>query len=60
MLSYLEAAPAGETVGTLLCVHGYPESGHMWSALVERAGQAGWHALAPDLPGYAPSARDTV
>jgi len=58
VLSYLEAAPAREAVGTLLCVHGYPESGHMWSALVERAGQAGWHALAPDLPGYGDSAPD--
>ncbi len=58
MLSYLEATPSGETHGTLLCVHGYPESGHMWSVLVERAAEAGWRALAPDLPGYGDSAPD--
>jgi haloalkane dehalogenase len=58
MLSYLEAGPDGEARGTLLCVHGYPESAHMWSTLVERAGEAGWHALAPDLPGYGDSPPD--
>jgi haloalkane dehalogenase len=58
VLSYLEAAPGGEAHGTLLCMHGYPESSHMWSVLVERAAEAGWHALAPDLPGYGDSAPD--
>jgi haloalkane dehalogenase len=58
VLSYLEAGPDGEARGTLLCVHGYPESGHMWATLVERAAQAGWHALAPDLPGYGDSPPD--
>jgi haloalkane dehalogenase len=58
VLSYLEAGPDGEPRGTLLCLHGYPESGHMWAALVERAARAGWHALAPDLPGYGDSPPD--
>ncbi len=58
MLSYLEAGPDGGERGTLLCVHGYPESSHMWSVLVERAAAAGWRALAPDLPGYGDSAPD--
>ena len=58
MLSYLEAGPNGDARGTLLCVHGYPESAHMWKVLVERAAQAGWHALAPDLPGYGDSPPD--
>ena len=58
MLSFLEAAPDGEPRGTLLCVHGYPESGHMWSVLVEQAAEAGWRALAPDLPGYGDSPPD--
>jgi haloalkane dehalogenase len=58
VLSYLEAGPDGDAHGTLLCVHGYPESGHMWAALVEGAAQAGWHALAPDLPGYGDSPPD--
>jgi pimeloyl-ACP methyl ester carboxylesterase len=58
VLSYLEAAPDGEARGTLLCLHGYPESGHMFSVLVARAAQAGWRALAPDLPGYGDSEPD--
>jgi haloalkane dehalogenase len=58
VLSYLEAGPDGDARGTLLCLHGYPESGHMWSAVVERAAAAGWRALAPDLPGYGDSAPD--
>jgi haloalkane dehalogenase len=58
VLSYLEAGPDGEPRGTLLCLHGYPESGHMWSVLVEGAAAAGWRALAPDLPGYGDSPPD--
>ena len=58
MLSYLEAGPGEAARGTLLCLHGYPESGYMWSALVEAAAGAGWHALAPDLPGYGDSPPD--
>jgi haloalkane dehalogenase len=30
----------------------------MWAPVVERAAQAGWHALAPDLPGYGDSPPD--
>src|SRR3954449_6135509 len=30
----------------------------MWATLVERAAVAGWHALAPDLPGYGDSPPD--
>jgi haloalkane dehalogenase len=58
VLSFLEAAPDGNARGTLLCVHGYPESSHMWSTLVERAAAGGWRALAPDLPGYGDSPPD--
>jgi pimeloyl-ACP methyl ester carboxylesterase len=58
VLSFLEARPDGEPRGTLLCVHGYPESGRMWRAVAERAAQAGWRALAPDLPGYGDSPPD--
>ena len=58
MLSYLEAGPDGEARGTLLCLHGYPESSHMWSVVAERAAGVGWHALAPDLPGYGDSPPD--
>jgi haloalkane dehalogenase len=54
-LAYREALPSGEPRGTLLCVHGYPESSHMWQAVLPAAARAGWRALAPDLPGFGDS-----
>jgi haloalkane dehalogenase len=58
MLSFIEGSPEGEPRGTLLCLHGYPESSHMWGPVVARARLAGWRALAPDLPGYGDSEPD--
>jgi haloalkane dehalogenase len=54
-LAYREAVPQGEPRGTVLCVHGYPESSFMWAALLEACAKAGWRAVAPDLPGYGDS-----
>lgn len=54
-LAYREALPGAEPLGTLLCIHGYPESSHMWRAVLDAAARAGWRALAPDLPGYGDS-----
>lgn len=54
-LAYREAVPEGEPAGTLLCLHGFPESSHMWEAVLVAAARAGWRALAPDLPGYGDS-----
>ncbi len=54
-LAYREAVPEGVPEGTLLCLHGFPESSHMWTAVLDEAAAAGWHALAPDLPGYGDS-----
>ncbi|HYF27839.1 MAG TPA: alpha/beta hydrolase [Baekduia sp.] len=50
-LVFRETRPEGEARGTLLCVHGFPESSHMFGAVLEAAAAAGWHAVAPDLPG---------
>jgi pimeloyl-ACP methyl ester carboxylesterase len=57
-LACREAMPAGAPAGTLLCLHGYPESSWMWNAVLEAAAGAGWHAVAPDLPGYGDSPYD--
>src|SRR5919198_2147354 len=54
-LAYREAVPAGEPRGSVLCVHGYPESSYMWRSLLEACADAGWRAVAPDLPGYGDS-----
>ena len=57
-LVFREAVPPGEPAGTLLCLHGYPESSWMWNAVLEAAAGAGWRALAPDLPGFGDSPYD--
>jgi pimeloyl-ACP methyl ester carboxylesterase len=50
-----EAGPeSGEPV---ILLHGFPETSHMWLPLLERLGDAGYHALAPDQRGYSPRAR---
>jgi haloalkane dehalogenase len=54
-LVYRESLPVEEPLGTVLCVHGYPESSYMWRHVLEAAAAAGWQAVAPDLPGYGDS-----
>jgi haloalkane dehalogenase len=54
-LVYRESLPVQEPLGTLLLVHGYPESSYMWRGLLEATADAGWQAVAPDLPGYGDS-----
>lgn len=49
--AYLEA---GE--GPLaLCLHGFPDSAHTWRFLLPALADAGFHAVAPWLRGYAPT-----
>jgi len=54
-LVYREALPLEEPKGTVLCLHGYPESSYMWRHLLEAVADSGWQAVAPDLPGYGDS-----
>jgi haloalkane dehalogenase len=54
-LVYRESLPASEPLGTVLCLHGYPESSYMWRHVLEASAAAGWQAVAPDLPGYGDS-----
>jgi haloalkane dehalogenase len=58
MMAYREAAPSGAVQGTMLCVHGWPESSHMWRHVLEAAAQAGWRGVAPDLLGFGDSPTD--
>ena len=52
--AYLEAGP---TDGPLaLCLHGFPDTAHTWRHLLPVLADAGYHAVAPFLRGYAPSA----
>jgi len=38
-----------------LCLHGFPDSAHTWRHLVPELAEAGFHAVAPFLRGYAPT-----
>jgi haloalkane dehalogenase len=55
-LAYRTAGDSADHVALL--VHGYPESSHMWQATLPALAEAGWRALAPDLPGYGDSEPD--
>jgi haloalkane dehalogenase len=55
-LAYRAAGDSTERVAVL--VHGYPESSYMWRHLLPVLADAGWRALAPDLPGYGDSEPD--
>jgi haloalkane dehalogenase len=50
---------AGRRAGPVaLLVHGYPESSYMWQHALDALAEAGWWAIAPDLPGYGDSEPD--
>jgi haloalkane dehalogenase len=52
-LAYRSAGERSDRVALL--VHGYPESSFMWEHALGALAEAGWWALAPDLPGYGDS-----
>jgi pimeloyl-ACP methyl ester carboxylesterase len=50
---YLEDGP---TEGPLaLCLHGFPDTAHGWRHLLPALADAGYHAVAPFMRGYAPT-----
>jgi pimeloyl-ACP methyl ester carboxylesterase len=51
--AYLEAGPADGRLA--LCLHGFPDAAPTWNALLVALGDAGFHAVAPWLRGYAPT-----
>jgi pimeloyl-ACP methyl ester carboxylesterase len=52
--SYFESGPAGGPLA--LCLHGFPDSAYTWRFLLPELAAAGFHAVAPFLRGYAPTA----
>lgn len=52
--SYLEDGPSDGPLA--LCLHGFPDSAHTWRYLLPALGGAGYHAVAPWMRGYAPTA----
>src|SRR5215472_2691511 len=39
-----------------LCLHGFPDCAHTWRHLLPALAEAGFHAVAPFMRGYAPTA----
>jgi pimeloyl-ACP methyl ester carboxylesterase len=52
--SYLETGPSEGPLA--LCLHGFPDSAHTWRHLMPALADAGYHAVAPWMRGYAPTA----
>lgn len=53
VFTYLEAGPPEGPLA--LCLHGFPDTAHTWRHLLPALGEAGYHAVAPWLRGYAPT-----
>jgi len=53
--SYLELGPAKGPLA--LCLHGFPDTAHTWRYLMPVLAASGYHAVAPWMRGYRPSAR---
>jgi haloalkane dehalogenase len=50
-LAYRESLPDADVRGEVLLVHGYPQSSYMWRSVLVALSDAGFRAVAPDLPG---------
>ena len=53
-VAYLEDGPADGPLA--LCLHGFPDHAPTWEALLGDLAAAGFHAVAPWMRGYAPTA----
>jgi pimeloyl-ACP methyl ester carboxylesterase len=51
---YLSEGPSDGPLA--LCLHGFPDSAHTWRHLLPALADAGFHAVAPFMRGYAPTA----
>jgi len=52
-VAFLEDGPSDGPLA--LCLHGFPDSAHTWRHLLPRLADAGYHAVAPWLRGFAPT-----
>lgn len=48
--------PSDEPV---ILLHGWPETSHMWTQLMEKLSAEGYYCIAPDQRGFSPQARPT-
>jgi haloalkane dehalogenase len=59
-IAYREVMPDDweASAPTALFLHGYPTSSYLWRSVLPQAAQAGYRAIAPDLPGFGDSPAD--
>jgi haloalkane dehalogenase len=58
-IAYREAVPAQPTqLPPALCLHGFPETSHMWRYVIAALADSGRRGVAPDLPGFGDSPPD--
>ncbi len=59
-IAYREALPEGwdGSEPVALAIHGYPTSSYLWRNVLPRVAEAGYRALALDLPGFGDSPAD--
>jgi pimeloyl-ACP methyl ester carboxylesterase len=54
----LESGPADGPL--VLLMHGFPELAYSWRFQIDALGRAGYHVVAPDMPGYGKSDKPDV
>lgn len=59
-IAYREALPDGWSGSgpAALALHGYPTSSYLWRNVLPKLAEAGYRAVAPDLPGFGDSHAD--
>lgn len=56
-LHYMECQPSTEKKGTVLLIHGFPESSYQFRHVLVPFAEAGYHVVAPDYKGHGFSSR---
>jgi pimeloyl-ACP methyl ester carboxylesterase len=56
-LHYMECRPSTEEKGTILLIHGFPESSYQFRHVLVPFAEAGYHVVAPDYKGHGFSSR---
>jgi pimeloyl-ACP methyl ester carboxylesterase len=54
---YREATPAGEHKGTVLLIHGFPQSSYQFRLVMQPIAAAGYRVIAPDYTGHGMSSK---
>ncbi|KAL8693925.1 MAG: hypothetical protein Q9218_001339 [Villophora microphyllina] len=59
-IHYVEAKPSGTQKGTILLIHGFPETSYQFRHVIPPLSSAGYRVIAPDYRGAGYSSRPTT